>query len=235
MKKAKAQETVYVLRTCDKDMKAYGGFVWPRSGPVCAPDWEKTTRCGNGLHGLMWGSGDVSRLSFAQDAVWMVVAVDKATIVDLGDKVKFPSGEVVFCGDRPSAVAEIVARGADSSRVVYYTATAGYGGTATAGYGGTATAGECGTATAGDGGTATAGDRGTATAGDGGTATAGYRGTATAGDGGTATAGDGGTIAILWWDNKREKYRRAVAEVGENGIEKNKPYFVKNGVLTVKQ
>ena len=179
MKKAKAQETVYVLRTCDKDMKAYGGFVWPRSGPVCAPDWEKTTRCGNGLHGLMWGSGDVSRLSFAQDAVWMVVAVDKATIVDLGDKVKFPSGEVVFCGDRPSAVAEIVARGADSSRVVYYTATAGYRG--------------------------------------------------------TATAGDGGTIAILWWDNKREKYRRAVAEVGENGIEKNKPYFVKNGVLTVKQ
>jgi len=195
VKKAKAQETVYVLRTCDKDMKAYGGFVWPRSGPVCAPDWEKTTRCGNGLHGLMWGSGDVSRLSFAQDAVWMVVAVDKATIVDLGDKVKFPSGEVVFCGDRPSAVAEIVARGADSSRVVYYTATAGDGGTATAGYGGTATAGECG----------------------------------------TATAGDGGTIAILWWDNKREKYRRAVAEVGENGIEKNKPYFVKNGVLTVKQ
>jgi hypothetical protein len=98
------------------------------------------------------------------------------------------------------------------------TATAGYRGTATAGDSGTATAGYRGTATAGYRGTATAGYRGTATAGDRGTATAGDRGTATAGVGGTATAGVGGTIAIEYWCPQRERYRRAVAEVGEDGV-----------------
>ena len=74
--------------------------------------------------------------------------------------------------------------------------------------------------------TATAGDSGTATAGVRGTATAGYGGTATAGDGGTATAGDSGTIAIQYWDPKREKYRTAIAEVGEDGIEPNTAYVL---------
>ena len=220
-----APSLVYVLRTCDKNMKAYGGFVWPKSGPVSAPDWKPTVECGNGLHGLLWGEGDVSHLSTNADAVWMVVSVVADTVIDISGKVKFPSGDVVFSGDRASAIAEIVARGADPTKVVYNTVAAGDRGTATAGYGGTATAGDGGTARAGDGGTATAGDRGTATAG--------YGGTATAGDRGTATAGDGGTISIRWWDANRERYRRAVAEVGENGIEKDKPYFVKNGVLTV--
>jgi hypothetical protein len=128
------------------------------------------------------------------------------------------------------------------------TATAGYRGTATAGDGGTATAGALGNATAGDGGTATAGALGNATAGDGGTATAGYRGTATAGDGGTATAGyrgtatagDGGTatagalgnatagalgeLCIRYWDSKANRYRTAIAYVGEDGIEANVAY-----------
>ena len=56
----------------------------------------------------------------------------------------------------------------------------------------------------------------TVAAGDRGTATADYHGTATAGDLGTATAGEGGVIVVAWWDAKREVYRRAVAEVGEN-------------------
>ena len=72
---------------------------------------------------------------------------------------------------------------------------------------------------------------GTATAGDGGTATAGYGGTATAGDGGTATAGDGGSIAVRWWDGQKGRYRLISADVGENGIEANKPYHVVDGKL----
>ena len=201
---------VYVLRTCDKDMKAYGGFVWPRSGPVAALDWKPIDECGNGLHGLLWGEGSVSNLSTDADAVWMVVEVAADTIVGIAGKVKFPSGNVVFAGHRAAAIADIVARGADPSKVVFNTVIAG----------------TRGTATAGDHGMATAGYRGTAMAGDHGTATAGY--------GGTAMAGDGGTISILYWDDKRLKYRRAIAEVGENGIEKDRPYFVKNGVLMVK-
>ena len=104
------------------------------------------------------------------------------------------------------------------------TATAGDSGTATAGYSGTATAGDSGTATAGDSGTATAGDSGTATAGDSGTATAGDSGTATAGYSGTATAGDRGELRIRYWDTKAERYRTAVAYVGEDGIEAGVAY-----------
>jgi hypothetical protein len=62
-----------------------------------------------------------------------------------------------------------------------------------------------------------------------GTATAGNYGTATAGNYGTATAGEGGTISIQYWDEKRGKYRVAVAEVGENGIKPNTVYAVDGG------
>jgi hypothetical protein len=96
------------------------------------------------------------------------------------------------------------------------TATAGYKGTATAGYKGTATAGYKGTATAGNYGTATAGNYGTATAGD--------EGTATAGDEGTATAGEGGCIVILYYDHRKEGYRKVCAAVGEGGLKPNVRY-----------
>jgi hypothetical protein len=112
------------------------------------------------------------------------------------------------------------------------TATAGPGGTATAGYRGTATAGSSGTATAGSSGTATAGYCGIAATGHGGTAMAGYCGIVTAGPGGTAiagqggiaTAGDKGTICLQYYDAKSDRYRMAVAYVGEDGILPNRKY-----------
>ena len=59
---------------------------------------------------------------------------------------------------------------------------------------------------------------GTASAGNYGTASAGYRGTASAGDGGTASGVDGTILAVKWWDAEAERYRLAVAYVGEDGI-----------------
>ncbi len=185
--------TRYLLRTTDADGRSHGGFQWPESGPVSAPDWLPTAKCGNGLHGLLDGVGDAGLLNWAPDARWLVVTVDEADIVDLDGKVKVPRGKVIHCGDRASATAVLDGLGAALLPVVGSTRTAGYAGTATAGDAGTATAGDAGTATAGDAGTATAGDAGTATAGYAGTATAGYAGTATAGDAGTATAGYAGT------------------------------------------
>jgi hypothetical protein len=199
--RADAGGTVLVLRTCDKDLRSYGGFQWPAEGEVVAPDWNSEPVCGGGLHGLLWGEGDGALLNWDEDARWLVVEVLATEYVSIDGKVKFPRGTVVFCGDRLEATTYLSEHGGAGRAIVGGTATAGdggtatagYGGTATAGYGGTATAGDGGTATAGYGGTATAGDRGTATAGDRGTATAGDRGTATAGDRGTATAGVGGT------------------------------------------
>jgi hypothetical protein len=199
-------DKVLVLRTCARDMTSYRGtFTWPKSGPVEAPDWKPEQARGHGLHGLLWGEGEGGQLDWSEDAKWLVVEVARTSVVDLDGKVKFPRGEVVFCGDRKGATEYVQAR-RPGAAVCGATATAGYAGTATAGY--------AGTATAGDAGTATAGVRGTATAG--------VRGTATAGYAGTATAGDAGILVLRWWDGKR--YRIATFYVGEDGIEPNQPY-----------
>jgi len=255
---------VLVLRTCAADMTGHGGFIWPASGPVEAPDWDPEPRCGAGLHGLLWGEGDGSLLSRSPDAKWLAVRVKARTIVDLGGKVKFPRGEVVCCGERDEVTRYLLAHGAHGRAVAGGTATAGDRGTATAGYLGTATAGYLGTATAGDRGTATAGDRGTATAGDLGTATAGYLGTATAGDRGTATAGDrgtatagylgtatagcrgtatagkGGVIVLRWWDDAASRWRVAVGEtrVDQHALgllAPNVPHHVVDGRIVPKE
>lgn len=96
-------ETVLVLKTVDKDMKAHGGFTYPTSGIVVAPDWEPTEEYGNGLHGFLWGAGDSKLLSWNDDAKWLVLKVLKKDIIDLVGKVKFPKGEVIHVGDRKSA------------------------------------------------------------------------------------------------------------------------------------
>jgi hypothetical protein len=144
---------VLCLRTCNSDMTSHGGFRWPESGPCEAPDWNPEPICGGGLHGLAWGEGGSDYLSVDADAKWLVVLADATTLVDIdGDKVKFPRGEVVYCGDRTGATDYIYRNGGAGKRINYGTATAGYRGTATAGDRGTATAGYEGTATAGDGG-----------------------------------------------------------------------------------
>ncbi len=104
------RRTALMLRTCHADMTSHGGFVWPESGPVEAPDWSPVAECGHGLHGLLWGAGDYALLSSAYDARWLVVEVDAAGVVDIGGKVKVPRGVVVYCGTSAGALA--VLRGA---------------------------------------------------------------------------------------------------------------------------
>jgi len=247
-------EKVLVLRTCDAERKSAheyvsGGFQWPESGPVEAPDWSDRATCGKGLHGWLWGEGNGNLGNLSEDALWLVLEVEASTIVDLNGNVKFPRASVVFCGPRVDAVAYLADRAPAGKAIIghtvsagdygtatagdYGTATAGNGGTATAGDGGTATAGDGGTATAGYGGTATAGTRGTATAGYGGTATAGNGGTATAGTRGTATAGYGGTISIEMWDEALKAWRKRCREVGgEDGLKPDTPYRLVDGKFT---
>ena len=57
-----------MLRTCAADMSAYGGFVWPKSGPVEAPDWSADPVCGGGLHGALWGEGDGALFQWGPDS-----------------------------------------------------------------------------------------------------------------------------------------------------------------------
>ena len=93
-----------VIRTCNADMTSQNGFTWPESGQVSAADWNPEPVCGHGLHGLLDGVGDYSLLSRKHDAKWLIVRVPRAEIVDLDTKVKFPRGEVVYCGGMAGAL-----------------------------------------------------------------------------------------------------------------------------------
>jgi hypothetical protein len=241
---------VLVLRTCDADMKAHGGFVWPKSGLVEAPDWQPTKACGNGLHGLLWGRGDYTQVGRHDTTAihWLVVRVAATDIVDLDGKVKFPCGEVVYCGDLSGATAMLDAEappapaGAEPARE-HASGDLGQA-TASGGRGQATASGDLGQATAsGYLGQATAsGYLGQATA-------SGYRGQATAsGDRGQAThtgkgvamglgadavvsGKDGACLVCTWWDDAANRPRVVVGYVGEDGIKADTWYRADGGKL----
>src|SRR5678816_510935 len=143
--KKPAPKTVLILRTVDRDRKAYGGFVWPEKGEVSCPDWDPAAECGNGLHGWLRGEGDSQSIagwswSRADERLWQVVEVVEADIIDLSGKVKFPRGVVLYTGDRATAT-KMISDAYPGAAVIGGVVTAGNSGTATAGYAGTATAG----------------------------------------------------------------------------------------------
>jgi hypothetical protein len=108
-----------VIRTCSKDMTSYNDFKWPKKGPVRCNDWDSAPRCGNGLHGLLGGAGDGRLLNWEEDAKWLVVEVDEDKIVSIDkDRVKFPEGTVVYCGNKDGAVELLVRNGADQTKMV---------------------------------------------------------------------------------------------------------------------
>ena len=198
-------EYVLVLRTCDQDHRSYGGFQWPELGPVECPDWNPSPVCGGGLHGLLWGAGDWTLVDISPDAVWKVARVLASEIVDLGGKVKFPRGEVVYSGTRDGATGYIVANG------------------------GTAKGCHWATLTGGDESTLTGGDESTLTGGDRSTLTGGYRSTLTGGDLSTLTGGDESVISAYWWDTDARKMRRVVGLIGQDGLRPGIPYRLEKG------
>ncbi|NDD39512.1 MAG: hypothetical protein EB082_14090, partial [Verrucomicrobia bacterium] len=93
---ASQPEKVLILRTCNADMTSRGGFKWPESGPVEAPDWKPTQECGNGLHGWLWGCGDWSLKIGDSTRKWIVLETSAKGIINLDGKVKFQSANVLF-------------------------------------------------------------------------------------------------------------------------------------------
>ena len=102
-----------VLKLVDKNLKSYGGFQWPESGPVKCADWSPRAECGNGLHG--WANGCGSYRHSFNEGHWLAVEVEDSSVVDLNGKVKFPAGNVVFSGNKTDAVAYLIDKGALNS------------------------------------------------------------------------------------------------------------------------
>jgi hypothetical protein len=211
-------EKVLVLRSCWSDMTSSHGFTWPESGPVECPDWKPIAFCGNGLHGLLWAVGDYG-LTHSHDAQakWLVVEVDAAEVVDLGDKVKFPRGVVVFCGGLAAAMNQVLF---DPRHPIQKAATTGdRSAAATTGYGSAAaTTGYRSAA-------ATTGDRSAA-------ATTGYGSAAAClGVNGKARAGATGSIILTWYDEAADRRRHVVGYPGEDGVKPDTWYAVAGGRL----
>lgn len=244
---------VLILRTCEADMTSHNGFKWPESGPVEAPDWSPKPEIGHGLHGLLWGEGNHWFLDWQEDAKWLVVEVEEKNIIDLGGKVKFPSGVVVFCGGRKEATEFLYKHAPSGKRIAGATvikgdfevalsggfgeSMAGNHGIAISGSHGKSITGYAGKSLSGYKGIAKSGDYGVSESGDEGISISGKKGVSITGVDGEAASGEGGTIIIPYWDysGRFESYRYAIGVVGENGIEPNKFYVVKDGKLTLKQ
>ena len=128
---------VLVLRTSNADGTASNDFKWPEKGKVTCPDFEPTKECGHGLHGALWGEGDGSLFKWDEDAIWQVVEVNEADIIDLVGKVKFPSGNVIHSGDRLTATNLIMS--VRPGVVIGATVTGGSRATVTGGDGATVT------------------------------------------------------------------------------------------------
>ncbi len=100
------------IRTVDKNFRAYGGFSWPKSGYVAAPDWDKSPQCGGGLHMLPNGDGDWGLMSWDLDAIAQVCEYDKREAVSVdGDKIKVPQCNVIKTGSLYTLLAEVVCNG----------------------------------------------------------------------------------------------------------------------------
>ena len=209
-----APATSLVLRVCRPDMTAYGGFVWPSEvgATVEAPDWKNDSACGHGLHGWLYGQGDHGCVDHwaTEGAKWLVLEVETDSIVMLGGKCKFPRATVRFVGEKHDAATYLIA---NEPRAV---GVAVIGARIAVGDGGTAMAGALSKLTGGDYATLTGGDRATLTGGD--------RATLTGGDYATLTGGDYAELRIRYWDAKANRWRTAIAYVGENGIKAGVAY-----------
>lgn len=225
-----------VLRACREDMSSFNGFVWPTSGVVECPDWDPVTKCGNGLHGWLYGHGDGSVSEYwSENDKWLVISVETSSIIKLYRKVKFQKGEVLFCGDRKSAtdflmkheprslkqpiIGAFVNVGSHQTATTgdYGISTSGQFGTSTSGREGTSTSGYYGTSTSGMEGTSISGNEGTSISGDYGTSTSRNYGKSTSGVFGKCKSGANGMISIYYYEKNRTKLKTGY--IGEDGLE----------------
>ncbi|MBV8781905.1 MAG: hypothetical protein JO353_10950 [Phycisphaerae bacterium] len=110
-------DKVLILRRCNKDGSSSHGFVWPKSGPVEAADFNTLRACGGGLHGWPWGMGlgEGSDYDIIGDE-WKVFAAKAEDVIgelpvygedSRGEKCKAKCGEVIYSGSFAGACAMI--------------------------------------------------------------------------------------------------------------------------------
>ena len=241
-----APTTSLVLRCCRADMTSYNGFVWPGVGGIAtAPDWVDNNKCGNGLHGYLYGQSNHGSClySFVDDAKWLVARVEDSQIrMIFEDMCKFQSGEVVFVGTKSEAADYIIANEprAATGAVIGTVLECGDKGSLCGGALSVLTGGKYAKMIGGDYATMTGGDYAKMIGGDyvkmiGGDyakmigshyakITGGDNATITGGLYAIMTGGDGAIMHFQYFDCKCKRTRTVVAYVGEDGILAGVPY-----------
>ena len=189
---------ILVLKRCIEGGKAYNGFIYPKAGEVVeAEDWEDSEECGDGLHG--WTEDKWEYYDFKLKGNWVVLEVNKEDgFVELGDKVKFRKGKVLYNGESLDMAKELMLKQYPKMVFHFDNQEGGNYSTQTAGSNSTQTAGAYSTQKAGDDSTQTAWHSSTQTAGDDSTQKADSNSTQTAGDNSTQTAGNYSTQTALY-------------------------------------
>ena len=93
----------YGLRKLNKD-GIHHNFQWPMEvgTTVECPDWDKTPKCGGGLHFLPEAHGDWTLLL---GHYWCVIEYDDELAVDIdGQKSKVPNCKIVYLSESPTEI-----------------------------------------------------------------------------------------------------------------------------------
>jgi hypothetical protein len=218
-----------LLKTVNADMTAHGDFVWPRSGEVLSDKWNPDPVCGDGLHGALHGCGDGSMFNWSDDAVWIVFEAI-GEVVEFDGKAKCSAGNVLYAGDRKTATDLIMAE-CGSVPCIGAFIVGGDRSTVSGGDWATVSGGDWATVSGGDWATVSGGVGATVSGGVGATVSGGNWATVSGGDVATVSGGDGAILSVKWHEG--ERYRIAVAYVGEDGIEPNVKYRCKKGTFVV--
>jgi hypothetical protein len=102
---------VLIVKCLNRDGTSYGGFVWPKSGPVENKKWSRDPDCDSGgLFGWPWGMGIGDGKDPDACAPWLVFRAKAENVIAIGAKCKAVPGEngelpeVIYYGTQAGAV-----------------------------------------------------------------------------------------------------------------------------------
>ena len=137
-------DKVLLVKYVPKGGKSTNDFQWPKSGPVESPNWSREPTCDSGgLFGWPWGVGIGGGKDPDYQGDWIVFAAKPEDVIDLGDKAKANSAEVIYYGDWWGALLKI-----DAGRMAWTIQAADGNAAATGERGSAAATGESGSAAA---------------------------------------------------------------------------------------
>ena len=213
------KDPVLILRTCNKDLKSYKGFQWPKEGPVSAPDFNPSPECGHGLHGLLEGQGDWGLLDWSVSAKALIVETDRSQLIELGGKVKFQSGIVKRVATIAALLCEFLCNAAKIKKEVSDLQKATSSTAAVDENSHSSSDPSSQLAASGDSSQLAASGYSSKLAASGRSSLV-----IGASHGCVARAADGGTLVLTRWVDKEKRWRVSVAYIGENGIKADTDY-----------